>query len=185
MDREMMVLVVVLALLAVVTIVILVQRQRSEGLRKRFGPEYDRVTREAGSRKRADAELDKRQRRVQQLQIRSLPQDQRDRLLEAWRAQQARFVDDPHAAVTEADRLVGEVMMARGYPVGDFEQRAADISVDHPRVVENYRGAHEIALRHERGEANTEDLRQAMVYDRVLFEELLEDREAATREAGR
>ena len=185
MDREMMVLVVVLALLAVVAVVILVQRQRSESLRKRYGPEYERMTREAGSRKRAEAELDKRQRRVQQLQIRSLPPEQRDRLLDQWRSQQARFVDDPHAAVTEADRLIGEVMMARGYPVGDFEQRAADISVDHPRVVDNYRAAHEIAVRHGRGEASTEDLRQAMVYYRVLFEELLEDREAVSREAGR
>jgi hypothetical protein len=114
---------------------------------------------------------------VERLDIRALTSEERERFAQAWQATQARFVDEPAAAITEADQLVAEAMRARGYPVGDFEQRTADISVDHPNVVSNYRAARAIAAANERGEANTEDLRQAMVHYRALFEDLLETRE--------
>lgn len=162
----------------------LLQRRRSEELQARYGPEYSRTVSETGDRKRAEAELLKRKERVEHLDIRPLTAEQRDRFLEQWRAVQARFVDDPKGAVTDADRLVEEVMKTRGYPIADFDQRAADLSVHHPRVVENYRAARDIALRHRRGEASTEDLRQAMVYYRELFEDLLEDREHAGERAN-
>jgi hypothetical protein len=157
--------------------------RRSQELRTHFGPEYDRLLHEKGNQKHAEAELAERERRVKHLPIRPLPRDVSTRYAQMWNAQQARFVDEPKAAVVEADHLVEEVMRERGYPVGEFDQRAADISVDHPRVVENYRAAHEITLREQRGQANTEDLRAAMVYYRDLFRELLEDNEplGATR----
>jgi hypothetical protein len=115
-----------------------------------------------------------RQERVQQLHLRPLPADEQRRYAEAWRRTQARFVDDPAGAINEADTLIGRVMQARGYPVGDFEARAADLSVDHPQVVRNYRAAHQLAQASGRGQASTEDLRQALVHYRALFEELLE-----------
>lgn len=155
----------------------LLQRQRSEELRARYGPEYSRTIDEIGDRRKAEAELLKRQERVEHLEIRPLTAAQRDAFVARWRAVQAKFVDDPRGAVTDADGLVEEVMKARGYPVADFDQRAADLSVHHPRVVENYRAARDIAKRHRRGEASTEDLRQAVVYYRELFQDLLEDRE--------
>jgi hypothetical protein len=141
----------------------------------RFGPEYERLERERG-RQGAASELRDRSRRVEHLSIRALEPTERTRFADQWRQQQARFVDDPNGAVTEADRLVADVMRTRGYPVGDFDQRAADISVDHPRVVENYRAAHDLAVRQQRGQASAEDLRGAMIYYRALFEELLEQR---------
>ena len=156
---------------------IFIQRRRSDRLKSRFGPEYDRVIQEHGKRWRAEAVLETREKRVEGLHIRSLTHSDRDHFAQAWHADQARFVDDPKGAVTEADLLVTEVMKARGYPVSTLEQRVADISVDHPHVVENYRAAADIALRHKSGEATTEDLRQAMVYYRKLFEELLETSE--------
>lgn len=159
------------------------QRRRSEALAERYGPEYQRAVHETGDRRSAEAELLRRQERVEHLDIRPLSADQQRGYVHEWRTLQARFVDDPKGAVTDADRLVEDVMMARGYPVTDFDQRAADLSVHHPRVVENYRAARDIAQRHRRGEATTEDLRQAMVYYRELFEDLLEDREHAS--AGR
>lgn len=150
------------------------QRRRQGHLRERFGPEYDHAVQQTRSRRQAEAELEKREERVQQLHIRSLSAEDQARFTESWRGVQARFVDDPESAITEADRLVATVMQTRGYPVGDFEQRAADISVDHPHVVENYRAAREIAQRSERGEASTEDRRQAMIHYRALFTDLLE-----------
>ena len=153
------------------------QRQRSEQLRSRYGPEYERTVTQVGDKRRAESELLKRQERVAQLDIRPLSAEQCTSYMQQWRTVQARFVDDPKGAVTEADRLVEDVMKNRGYPISDFDQRAADLSVHHPRVVENYRAARDIAHRHRRGEATTEDLRQAMVYYRDLFEDLLEDRE--------
>lgn len=161
------------------------QRRRSEALAERYGPEYQRAVHETGDRRRAEAELLRRQERVEHLDIRPLSADQRRGYVYEWRTLQARFVDDPKGAVTDADHLVEDVMMARGYPVSDFDQRAADLSVHHPRVVENYRAARDIAQRHRRGEATTEDLRQAMVYYRELFEDLLEDREHASASAER
>jgi hypothetical protein len=132
-----------------------------------------------GDTRRAESELVKRKERVEQLDIRPLNAAQRTDYMNRWRAVQSKFVDDPKGAVTDADALVTDVLNARGYPVADFDQRAADLSVHHPRVVENYRAARDIALRHRRGEATTEDLRQAMVFYRVLFQDLLEDREHA------
>jgi hypothetical protein len=171
-------IVVIVALLVVLAIAWMVFRsRRTRELRTHFGPEYDRILHEKGSQTRAESELAQRARRVKRLSIRPLPRDASARYSQMWNAQQARFVDEPKAAVVEADHLVEEVMKERGYPVGEFDQRVADISVDHPRVVENYRAAHDITLREQRGQATTEDLRAAMVYYRDLFRELLEDPE--------
>jgi hypothetical protein len=171
---------VVWVLVAVVLIGAIVwitmNRMRSQKLRQRFGPEYERTIREEGNVRKAEAALEARARRVAKLDIRPLNPADAERFDGAWRSVQARFVDDPRGAVTEADRLVGELMAARGYPVGEFEQRVADVSVDHPDVVVNYRAAREIALLHSEGKANTEDLRQAMVHYRALFRDLLETR---------
>ncbi len=170
-----------LAVAAVVAIAVLgclyVQRRRrttTAELRQRFGPEYELAVGQHGSERRAEAQLVAREKRVETLKIRDLDPATRDRASAQWLALQSRFVDDPTAAVTEADALVSVVMQTRGYPVGDFTQRAADISVDHPQVVANYRSAHEIALRLAKGEANTEDLRTAMIHYRSLFEELVQ-----------
>ena len=169
-------IVLIVAMIAVALLIsAYLKQRRSVALKDRFGPEYDHEVKERGLG-RAERELDRRARRVEKLAIRPLPTTDRDRYAEMWRNEQARFVDDPRSAVHEADRLVEEVMRRRGYPVGDFEQRAADISVDHPLVVENYRAAHDIALRVEGGNAVTEDLRQAMIHFRTLFEDLLDDR---------
>ena len=156
--------------------------QRTERLRRRFGNEYDRTVHQEGDLKRAEAALEARARRVERLHIRSLNEADQQRYSNAWREIQTRFVDDPKGAVTAADRMVGEVMSARGYPVGDFEQRVEDISVDHPAVVMNYRAAREIAEHHAAGQASTEDLRQAMVHYRALFSELLGTPQAARAE---
>ena len=160
------------------------QRQRTQHLHGRYGPEYERTVDELG-RRRAEAELVRRERRVEQLDIRPLAPEQRARFLEEWRSVQARFVDDPEGAVTQGDRLVEEVMKVRGYPVADFDQRIADLSVHHGRVVDNYREAREIGRRHRRGDATTEDLRQAMVYYRELFVDLLEEPTPTDRRAER
>ena|SRR5437867_2519230 len=170
-----LIVVVALAVIALAIVAwIVIQKTRTNRLRGRFGPEYDRTVREIGDRRKAEQELEARQKRVEKLTLKPLSAEQRQRFGREWAAAQARFVDDPKAAVADANRLVKEVMQARGYPMGDFEQRAADISVDHPRVVSNYRSAREIASRCETGKASTEDLRQAVVYYRALFEELLE-----------
>jgi len=152
---------------------ILLRRKRTAQLRERFGPEYDRAVTAAGGPGQAEARLADRAKRVEKLQLRVLSPKDRDRFSEAWRSVQARFVDDPAGAVSEGDSLIQEVMKTRGYPVGDFEQRAADLSVDHALVVQNYRAAREIAVRNRDGKASTEDLRQALVHDRSLFEELV------------
>src|SRR6266542_1088919 len=158
------------------------RKRRSDHLRARFGPEYDRTVQQTGAVRQAEAALEARARRVERLHIRPLTAEDATRFSGAWRRIQAQFVDNPKGAVTEADRLVGEVMQTRGYPVGDFEQRVADVSVDHPNVVMNYRAARDIAQEHERGQASTEDLRQAMVHYRALFHELLEVVPAARTE---
>jgi len=156
------------------------RRRRSERLRSQFGgSEYDRALKEDGSRRHAEARLKERTTRVESLNIRPLAPGDRARFVESWQRLEARFVDGPGGAVTEADQLLGDVMSTRGYPVSDFEQRAADISVDHPLVLENYRMAHEIALRQTKGQTNTEDLRQAMIHYRTLFEELVGEPELA------
>lgn len=160
------------------------RRQRSARLRDRFGDEYHREVDRTGNVTRAEAELAARERRVAKLHIKPLTPDDATRYRQSWRAIQTQFVDDPRAAVSEADRLVGDVMHARGYPVGDFEQQVADISVDHPDVVINYRAAREIAALHARGQASTEDLRQAMVHYRALFRDLLEIDESHPADVG-
>ena len=147
-------------------------KRRSERLRSRFGSEYDHTVDVYGNRRKAESELAHREERVEKFHIRNLSEGERTRFAAAWRQCQQRFVDDPDGAIVEADRLCTEVMRARGYPISDFDQRAADLSVEHPRVVEHYREAHQVALRRERDEADTEDVRQAMVHYRALFEDL-------------
>jgi hypothetical protein len=149
------------------------RRSRTADLRQKFGTEYERTVREQGSERKAEAKLGDREKRVEKLKIRDLDPTERERFVKQWESVQSRFVDSPKGAVREADDLVSSLMKTRGYPVSDFEQRAADISVDHPRVVENYRSAHEIALRVGKDEASTEDLRTAMIHYRSLFEELV------------
>jgi hypothetical protein len=171
----LMIVVLVVAVLAIAAAVwMYMQKRRTQSLRTRFGPEYDRMVEGRGDRSRAEKELLERQKRVDSFDIKPLPPRDRERFARRWSDAQAHFVDDPREAVSDADLLLMEVMEARGYPMGNFEQRAADISVDHPEVVENYRIAHEIALRDRDGQASTEDLRKAMVHYRALFEELLE-----------
>ncbi len=149
------------------------RRRQSENLRRRFGPEYDRAIARHGDARAAEKKLADRARRVEKLNIRPLDPAQRNRFASDWQTVQTRFVDDPGGAVSTADVLVKQVMEARGYPVGNFEERAADLSVDHAAVIENYRVARDIALRNRRGEASTEDLRKAVVSYRALFEDLL------------
>jgi hypothetical protein len=186
MDNPLVVILVVALLLALGAAAWLyLQKRKTEQLRGSFGPEYERAVHETGDRRTAEEQLAERQERVEQLHIRPLEADERDRFAERWRSAQAQFVDDPTGAITEADRLVAEAMQARGYPVGDFEQRAADVSVDHSEVVEHYRAAHAIAQQNDAGSAETEDLRQAMVHYRALFEDLLETRETQPTEVRR
>jgi hypothetical protein len=179
-------LVIALAVIVVTAIAawLFFRKRRTKKLRTQFGgAEYDRAVEEGGTRRQAEAGLKERTERVESLKIRALAPGDRARFVESWSRVQARFVDGPGGAVTEADQLLGDVMSTRGYPVSDFEQRAADISVDHPLVMENYRTAHEIAVRHTRGQANTEDLRQAMIHYRTLFEELVGQPELASAKA--
>jgi hypothetical protein len=180
MDPKVMwtIVAVVIVIAAVAVGWMMSQRRRTAQLRSRFRGEYDRTVQETGDVRKAEASLAARARRVEKLQIRPLSREDADRFASSWQRVQGQFVDDPRGAITEADRLVGEVMTARGYPVGDFDQRVEDISVDHPDVVMNYRAARDIAGQHSRGQASTEDLRQAMVHYRALFRELLERVEA-------
>ena len=144
-------------------------------LKERFGPEYDRVLQKEGDPRKAEGVLEFRQKRREKFHIRPLSASDKASFDIRWREVQARFVDDPPGAVTIAESLVTDVMQARGYPIGEFEQRAADLSVDYPVIVDNYRAAHAIAVRHGAGQASTEDLRQAMVHYRALFQELLDE----------
>ena len=154
--------------------------RRRKGLQDRFGSEYDRTVADAPSRREAESDLAERQKRRDELEVRPLEQEARDRYASEWHNTQAKFVDDPEDAVGDADRLIQQVMRDRGYPVEDFDQRASDLSVDHPEVISNYRAAHGISIANERGSASTEDLRTAMVHYRALFEELLETEPAHT-----
>lgn len=165
-------------------IVVFVQRRRSEKLRSRFGPEYERSVAESGDRRRAEAQLEKRAERVEKYNLRPLSAEDRSRFTGQWDRVQAHFVDAPAGAVAEADQLLGDIMATCGYPMGDFEQRAADISVDHPVVVQNYRAAHDIAIRQAKGQATTEDLRRAMIHYRALFEDLVYDRKEVVKDRG-
>ena len=177
MDRTT-IIIVAAALVAVAAIVAVVwkllQKKQTQRLQSRFGPEYDRLAAVEGDRARAEKTLHEREKRVEKFNLFPLSPENRDLFARAWQQAQAGFVDDPRSAVVNADKLVNEVMKARGYPMGDFEQRAADISVDHSSVVTNYRVAHEIALRDSGGETSTDELRTALLHYRVLFEDLLE-----------
>jgi hypothetical protein len=150
------------------------QKKQSHRLQDRFGPEYGRTVDELGSRTKAESELRAREKRVERLNIIPLAPLEAAGFSQAWKVLQGRFVDNPKGVVVEADQLVRQLMQKRGYPMGDFEHRAADISVDHPAVVANYRAAQAIAEQDKRGEADTEALRKAVVHYRALFDELLE-----------
>jgi hypothetical protein len=178
------VIVAVVALVIVVGAWYYTSRQRRVRLRQRFGPEYDRTVEAVGEPTKAEAILADRAARVDRFKLRPLTADQAEAFSREWRRIQARFVDDPDGAVTEADQLVTQVMTARGYPLEDFERRAEDISVDHPHVVQNYRTARALVTRRSRGEAGTEELRQAVVNYRALFEDLLEVHETKQRRAS-
>jgi hypothetical protein len=169
------VIILVLAIAVVALAAVLIfQRQKTQTLRRKFGPEYDRVLDREGNPRRAEAILDSRQKRFEKLEIRRLSPEQCESFAKDWRAVQERFVDDPRQSVAEADQLINNALRARGYPMSAFEQQADDISVEHPRVVEDYRTAHEIAMRDKRGQASTEDLRRAMQHYRNLFEHVVD-----------
>jgi hypothetical protein len=175
MDAGLLVAILVVIVLLALLAFFAGRQRRSRKLQETFGPEYDRTVTETGDRRAAEAELQERTERREQFDIVPLEPEARARYVEAWRHTQAQFVDEPAEATREADRLITSVMRDRGYPVDDFEQRAADLSVDHPQVVDDYRAAHAIAAANDRSEASTEDLRQALVHYRSLFEDLLED----------
>ncbi|HXO34214.1 MAG TPA: hypothetical protein VN901_17835 [Candidatus Acidoferrales bacterium] len=184
-QHQISILIAVIVAVAVIAVIsfVLSRKRRSQQLRERFGPEYDRVVKKEGEVRRAEGVLEMRAKRREKFEIRPLPSAKRTDFAERWRVVQSQFVDDPKGSVSRADQLVSELMAARGYPMADFEQRVEDISVDHPVVVQNYRAAHDIALRHSRGQASTEDLRKAMVHYRSLFEELLADSLPERKEA--
>jgi len=169
------VIVVVLVVLGVILALVFSPKKRSQQFQNKFGPEYDRVVKTAGSEKKAQAELNQRQKHVDTMNIRPLSVSERERYQAEWTAIQAKFVDQPGQATVEADHLIMEVMKVRAYPVSDFNQRAADVSVNYPTLVSNYRAAREIAIKNEQHSANTEELRQALIYYRSLFDELLKD----------
>jgi hypothetical protein len=176
--------VVVVVILAALAIWYVTEQRKRRELREQFGPEYDRAVETYGEHGKAEKELEARSERVAALNIRPLSSEERAHYATTWRQVQERFVDDPENAIHDADRLCGGVMQARGYPMGDFEQRAADISVDHPRVVEHYRAAHAVAMDADAGNAPTEALRQAMVHYRTLLEDLIDAREPVRTERG-
>jgi hypothetical protein len=177
------VIAVVVALIVIGAIAAWMQQRRRTQLKERFGSEYDRTVSEEGDRRAAEKDLAERERKWERLDIVPLSPEAQAKYSESWREVQGQFVDDPADAVNEADGLVTSVMRDRGYPIDDFDQRAEDISVDHPEVVQNYRAAHAVYVRASNGDggASTEDLRQGFVHYRALFTELLETPEEATR----
>jgi hypothetical protein len=177
--------IVVAVVVVAAAIVLIIRNQRSKRLRTRFGPEYSRVIGETGSKTQAEAKLEKLEKRVERFDLRPLSPVARANFVAAWQKIQSRFVDDPKGALTEADKLIQEVMAACGYPVTDFDQRAADISVNHPLIVEHYRAGHDIALEHSKGRASTEDMRQAMIHYRTLFAELADEPELTRSKSAR
>ncbi|MGA7614630.1 MAG: hypothetical protein WBX15_05550 [Thermoanaerobaculia bacterium] len=185
MSITTLILVVAIVILAVgLAAAVLLRTRRTGRLRSQFGgTEYDRAVKEGGNQRKGETELDKRAERVEGFKVQPLTPADRTRFETSWHSVQARFVDTPGGAVAEADQLLRDVMSVRGYPMSDFEQRAADISVDHPNVMTNYRAAHEIAVRQTNGQAGTEDLRQAMIHYRSLFEELVSEQDSTLREA--
>ena len=183
MTNAQIVLLIVAVALVIGVVLVLLRVQRSRRLRARFGPEYQRAVQKSGSPIRGEERLAKLEQRVERFKIHELTASDRARFTETWRLVQAKFVDDPKIALVEGDRLIGEVMTARGYPVVDFEQQAEDLSVNHPFVVEHYRAGHEITRRHSQGRASTEDLRQAMIHYRSLFDDLVGTTDAQARAA--
>lgn len=174
MDPKIIIAIIVAVLVVIGIVLAIVRKRQGDRLKEHFGPEYERQVREAGgSRSKAEAELLKREKRVEKLDIHPLDPKEREAFMADWQEVQAEFVDDPERSIAKADALVAEVMKARGYPVDDFEQRAQDISVEHPGLVENYRSAHAIAERRAEGKANTDDLRAAFIGYRSLFDDLL------------
>lgn len=151
------------------------RNQRSKQFKDHYGSEYDHTVQAVGDEKKAQAELDKRQKHVDELNIRPLSSKERERYTADWLSVQSKFVDEPGQAIVEADRLIMEVMQVRNYPLSDFEQRVADVSVSYPGLADNYRAAREIALKNEQRQADTEELRRAMIYYRSLFDQLLEN----------
>jgi hypothetical protein len=184
MNETLLLVVVIVVLLAVVGW-LLYERRRTTELRSRFGPEYERTVKDTGDRRAAESELRQRKERVEALELRPLGGQDRQRYATEWRQVQSLFVDEPKAAIDDADDLIGRVMKARGYPVADFEQRVADISVDHGAVVQHYRAAHAIAERRDEVDTDTEALRQGMVHYRALFEDLLGPTDDQTAEPAR
>jgi hypothetical protein len=172
MSTSMIVVLVVVLVVALIAIALVLRTRRTQKLKSRFGPEYGRAVEQAGKRSLAEAKLEKLEKRVQGFNLSPLAPAARAEFVVEWQKIQSRFVDDPKGALIEADQLIQKMMAAQGYPMADFEQRSLDISVDHPLVVEHYRAGHEIALRHAQGRASTEDMRQAMLHYRTLFNEL-------------
>jgi predicted nucleic acid-binding protein len=187
MSQSQLVIIVVAIIAAAAVVIYFLKLQSTKRLRERFGPEYTRAVETSGNTLRGEAQLKKLEKRVERYDIHPLAPEKRERFVEAWRRLQAKFVDEPDHALSEADQLVAEAMIARGYPVADFEQQAADLSVNHPLVIENYRAGHAIALKHGQGKASTEDLRQALIHYRELFDELVGEPavNAQARAAGR
>ena len=184
-DQRLMRLgVVVVAAVVAISVWLLMKRRTTAALRARFGAEYDRVRQSTKTAAQAERELQERQRRVESFSRRSLSREQAEQFTASWRAVQARFVDDPHGAVVDADRLIEDVMRARGYPVEDEAHRLDDLSVDHAAVISHYGAGRNIVERHRRGEASTEDLRQAMVHFRALFDELVAAKRGDVRRAS-
>jgi hypothetical protein len=176
-NQTLIIMVVVAAVVIALVAWALTRKRRTAKLVGHFGPEYERAVETLGSKAKAEADLAARAKHRAKLTIRPLSPAEHDRFAADWHRTQEGFVDDPKAAVARADTLVADVMALRGYPMGEFEQSAADISVDYPVLVENYRAAHRLAVTSAQGDIATEDLRQAMVHYRALFAELLEARE--------
>jgi hypothetical protein len=177
MDTTYMIIIAAVLVILIVGVIlapIFMRRNRSKEIQEQFGAEYDHTVEALGDKKKALTELEERQKHVKSLNIRPLSDTEHERYTADWAAVQSKFVDEPGSAIEAADRLIMEVMQMRAYPVSDFEQRASDISVSYPDLVSNYRAARDIALKNEQGQANTEELRQAMIYYLSLFDELLE-----------
>ena len=183
-NNTLIVVVVAVVLVAAAVAMLLMRRRRTGALRARFGPEYERAVASAGKVGAAERLLEDRAKRVAEFHLHPLAADESQRFTSSWKSVQARFVDDPRMAVLAADRLIGEVMRARGYPIGDPVKQIEDLSVEHANVVEHYRAGRAIVVRHEQGQASTEDLRQAMVHFRNLFDELVSRAAAAVRRAS-
>ena len=181
MNTTAVIVVIVVVMVLAVGAWLYYRQQRRRSLRAQFGPEYTHAVKQYGNEARAEQELSARRQRLEKLHIRHLKPEDQQRFVEQWQIIQRGFVDDPAAAIQRADALVSDVMLARGYPMMDFDHRAEDISVDHPDVVQNFRAAHAIAERQKQGQAGTEDLRQGLVYYRDLFDDLLESHPAGRK----